>query len=180
MAELVEKIYSKALFEISSEENSLEETLKELISLSEIFGENKDIIKILSSPTLNLSEKTKIISDIFENKLSKNIFNFLNVVVEKGRISCIFKIIDCFKELYNEKFGILEVEIITTSSLSENLKEKLIKKLESSSNKKITLIENIDKNILGGIVLNYKNTQLDASLRTKLDTLRYEIDNVIA
>ncbi len=180
MAELIENVYSKALFEISIESNTLDDTLKELISIEKIFNENEDLLKVLASPSLNVSEKITIIANIFEGKISKDVFNFLNVVVEKGRILSISKIVDRFIDSYNDYKGILAVSVTTTMPLSDVIREKLIAKLEKISGKKINLEENIDKEILGGIVLNYKNTQLDASLKTKLNSLHYQIDNIIA
>lgn len=180
MSGLIEKIYSKALFEITQEENSSDDVLKELSSLSVIFSQNPELIKLLSAPTLNLAEKQKVISDVFKGKISDITFNFINVIVEKNRISYIEKIIESYKELYNDYNGILKITAITSMKMSDTLKEKLIKKLESVSSKKITLIEKIDKDILGGIVLNYGNTQIDGSLKSKLDNLRYQIDETIA
>ena len=47
--------------------------------------------------------------------------------------------------------------------MSEALKQKLISKLELVSSKKIVLVEKTDESILGGIVLSYGNTQIDAT-----------------
>ena len=180
MSGLVDKIYSNALFEITQEEKSSDTILKELSSLSSIFSENPDIIKLLSAPTLNADEKNKIVSDIFKGKISETTYNFINVIVEKNRISYIDKIIDSYKQLYNECNGILEITAITSTNMSDTLRKKLVDKLESVSSKKITLVEKVDKNILGGIVINYGNTQIDGSLKSKLDNIRYQIDATIA
>lgn len=179
MSGLVEKIYSNALFQITEEENTSDDVLNELSSLSIIFSQNFDIIKLLSTPTLNVTEKQKIVSDILKGKISEITFNFINVIVEKNRISYIDKVIKNYKELYNEHNGILEIIAITSTAMSDTLRKKLVDKLESVSSKKITLVEEVDKNILGGIVLNYGNTQIDGSLKSKLDNLRYQIGSII-
>lgn len=180
MSGLVEKIYSNALFEITQEEKSSADVLNELSSLGVIFSENPDFIKLLSSPTLNVTEKQKIVSEILKDKISDTTFNFINVIVEKNRISYIDKIIESYKVLYNECNGILEITAITSTAMSNTLRKKLVDKLESVSSKKITLVEKIDKSILGGIILNYGNTQIDDSIKSKLDNLRYQIDSTIA
>lgn len=176
----IETIYSRALFELSEENGNSSAILKELESLKTIFDENCELIKLLSAPTLNATEKQKIISDIFLNKISETVFNFLNVLVDKGRISFIDKIISEYRNLYNEKNGILEITAVTSTPLSDELRNKLIAKLESVSSKKITLVEKTDKTILGGIILNYGNTQIDASIKSRLDTLRKTLDSTIA
>lgn len=180
MSALIEKIYSNALFEITQEAGSSDNTLNELSSLGNVFSQNSDLIKLLSAPTLNALEKQKIVSDIFKDKISDTTFNFINVIVEKNRISYIDKIIESYKQLYNDYNGILEITAITSTQMSDTLKKRLVDKLESVSSKKITLVEKVDKDILGGIVLNYGNTQIDGSLKSKLDNLRYQIDATIA
>lgn len=177
---LLEKTYSNALFELANEENSLETTFEELDVISKIFTDNPELIKGLSVPTINVLDKKNIISIIFKENVSELIFNFINVLVEKGRISYIEKIANEFKISYNEKFGILEITATTTSKMSEVLKNNLINKLESISSKKILLIEKVDESILGGIVLSYGNTQVDASIKSKIDNMRAQINSIIA
>ena len=81
--------------------------------------------------------------------------------------------------MYYDKKNILEVTATTVQPLSEKLREKLVQKLEGASGKSIILHEKQDKSILGGIVLRYGNTQIDSSVRTKLDKIKAQIDSAI-
>lgn len=180
MTGLVEKEYSKALFEISQENGTTDSVLSELSFISAIFSEYTDLVRLLSASTLSSDEKHDIVSKIFSGKFSETTYNFLNVVVDNGRISRINDIIDSYRNLYNDVNGILEVTAITTESMSDVVRNKLVDKLTKISSKKITLVEKTDKDILGGIILNYGNTQLDASVKSKLDGMRSKIDSLIA
>lgn len=180
MTGCVETIYSKALFEITQENKTSDDTLNELETLKIIFIQNVELIKLLSSPTLNAQEKQKIVSDIFKGKVSETVFNFINVIVDKGRISFIDKIIENYRQLFNDTNGILEITATTTSPLGDEMRKKLVDKLTSVSGKKITLVEKVDSKILGGIILNYGNTQLDASIKSRLDGIRKVLDSTIA
>lgn len=42
------------------------------------------------------------------------------------------------------------------------------------------LVEKVDKSLMGGIVLRYSDTEIDGSVRTKLDDIKAQIDGVIA
>ena len=180
MTVLLEKTYADALFQLSVEENSVENTYRELMLVSQIFNENINYLKVLSLPTVSAQEKYKSISDVFSGKISTLVYNFLMVLIDKNRISLINKIADVFNDMYNENNGILEVVATTSKPLNSNLREKLIKKLEAVSSKKITLLEKVDVSILGGIVLSYKNTQIDASVKSKIDNMRAQINSIIA
>lgn len=180
MAGKLEKVYADALFELANEENNLDTVYNELNAVCEILNANSDFVKLLGIPTVSNEEKKKLISNCFEKKLSDTVFNFLNVLCDNGRMKYYSSIIDEFKTLYNDKNGILEVEVITTVKLSENLKTKLLEKLSKNSGKKISLVEKIDPSIMGGIVLKYNNTQIDASVKARLDNMRQQIDSIIA
>lgn len=176
----LEANYAEALFELCKERENLDEVHTELSWLSEVIEKNEDLIRFLYAPTVELDEKKKVLKNIFESQLSKTSFDFLCVVSDNKRIKYLQKIIVSFNALYNEEKNILEVTAITTVPLSESLREKLVKKLEDISQKTIVLYERIDKSIIGGIVLEYSNTQIQGSIKHRLDELRARINSVIA
>jgi F-type H+-transporting ATPase subunit delta len=92
----------------------------------------------------------------------------------------LFEIYGDFRARYNEKMNILEVTAVTAEPLSARLREKLVDKLGKVTGKKIVLSEKTDKSIIGGIVLRYANTEIDSSVKTRLDKLKAQIDGVIA
>ncbi len=180
MAGKLEKVYADALFELAIEDNTLDEIYNEMIAVCNVLNENPDFVKLLGIPTVSNEEKKSLISNCFEGKVCDKVFNFLNVLCDNGRFKYYSSITDEFKALYNDKNGILEVEVVTTSSLSDNLRQKLLEKLSKNSGKKIILNEKIDPSIMGGIVLKYNNTQIDASVKARLDNMRQQIDSIIA
>ncbi len=177
---LLEKTYSTALFQLCIEENSLDKSFEEMMFISNTFSSNEELLKIVSLPTVKANEKQKVIASVFDGRISKTVLNFLYILIEKNRISYINKIAEQFKDMYNNSCGILEVTVITAKPMNNALKDKLIKKLEAVTSKKINLIEMVDSKILGGIVLKYNNSLLDSSVKTKLDNMRAQIDSIIA
>ena len=180
MAGKLEKVYADALFELAVEENTLDTVAEEMETVAGIMNENSDFLKLLSAPTVSDKDKKSMLSKAFEGRISDTVFNFINVLCDNGRIKYLIAISQQFKDMYNDKNGILEVIVTTTMPLSDNLREKLVLKLEKISSKKIQLVEKIDTSIMGGIVLNYNNTQIDASVKKRLDTMRQQIDSIIA
>ena len=64
--------------------------------------------------------------------------------------------------------------------MSEKIKQKLVEKLEKVTGKNVVIDEKIDKSLLGGIVVKYDNTEIDSSVKSKLDKLKRQIDSIIA
>lgn len=171
--------YAEALFELSCEQDCLEQTFEELGVLAEVFNQNPDLIKFFNLPTVEWPEKEQVIIDAFKDKLSGLTYNFLSVVALKGRSGGFCEIYSAFKDLYNQKMNILEVTVSTAEPMSDRIKEKLIQKLSIISGKNIALREKTDKSILGGIVLSYNNTVLSGSIKDRLDKLKAQIDSIV-
>ncbi len=181
MANSVENVYSTALFQLCDEQDTLEGTYEEFEQISQILfdGSQTEFIEMLSSPLIPFSDKQDALRNIFGGKIGDMLLDFLCVVTQKGRIRSLPAIAESFKQMYFERKNILEVTATTVQPLSEGLKKKLIDKLQSVSGKSIILHEKQDRSILGGIVLRYGNTEIDSSVKTKLDKIKSQIDAII-
>ena len=83
----------------------------------------------------------------------------------KKRINSFAGIVDEFNIIYNSYNKIIEVTATTSIPLTEEIRQKLVDKLQQKSGKKIKLIEIVSPEILGGIIINYGNTQIDNSIK---------------
>lgn len=180
MTGMIEKVYSKALFEIGVDDNSLDDLYGEVSQLAEIFITNPELPKLLSTPTITLDEKFALLSRLFGGKLSQDGYSFLCILVEKHRADKLEKIAGEFKRLYNEHNGIMEIIVTTAEPLKPTLKEKLVDKLHTNTGKRIELVEKVDKALLGGIVISYGNTQMDASVKSRLEALSAQLKGIIS
>lgn len=180
MAGMVEKVYADAVFSLGTDENCLDTLCEEIFGLADIFSANEELVKLLSAPTVSLDEKTAVLKNIFGGKISEYAMNFILVLTEKNRAAYLPKIAEQVKNEYNERNGILEVKATTSIPMKSEVKDKLVRKLEAVTGKKITLVERVDKSILGGIVLDYGNTRMDSSVKSRLDGMHAQIKSIIA
>ena len=181
MADSIGNIYGNALFEVCCEENCLDEVYGELWSIRDIiFSQGQEeYVELLASPLVTENEKRATLEKVFMGRVQPVTLNFLCLVSEKGRIRFLPEICAKFKELYEKHNNIIEVTAVTAMPLSERLRDKLVAKLEAVSGAKIVLVEKVDKSLMGGIVLRYSDTEIDGSVRTKLDDIKAQIDGVI-
>ena len=163
----VGKLYAQALFELSLESESLENVCFELKQCREIFDENPQLVKLLSSPVILKTEKHEVINKIFGE--SGMVHDFICLVTDKNRISYFGKITDAFIEHYNE------MTVITSIPLKPDLKARLIKKLEQKSGKTVKLNEKVDPSIIGGIILRMGNSQIDNSIKGRLEAVAQQL-----
>lgn len=108
-----------------------------------------------------------------ETRIKNAVNNFANLVIENNDVSKINKIIKQFEIIWNKENGIVEAEI----SGARKLDDKIIRLLsdyisELSGVKEVVAREQIDKNILGGVIIRYGDKVLDGSIKTRLEELK--------
>ena len=176
----IEKVYSEALFELAVENGTAEDVNRELAAVSEIFSANGELYEILSAPTVTDDEKTEMLTSIFGGRISDLTLDFLCLTAQKGRIRNLQGIADAFRELLYNKDGIVEVTVTTVKPLKSSQRDALKSKLEQKYGKKVIMAELTDPAVMGGVVIQCGDTLLDGSVRTKLDNMRRQLENVIA
>ena len=180
MIDVIANRYAEALFQLSEEENITKEIYNELHDVVEVIKNNKELDNVLKSPLVAKNEKTQFIEALFNNKINYDLINFLKILVEKGRISSLKSIELTFKELLNDKHNIIEGTVISAIALTEKQVKELEEKLSKKYNKNVTLENEVDQSILGGVLVRLGNTQIDGSVKTRLNNIKDQLTQVIS
>ena len=80
---LVADRYANALFELSVQENAMEEVYADSKVITETCSQSKDLRLLLKSPIVKTERKLKIIQEIFGAHLHKLTMTYLVVMVRK-------------------------------------------------------------------------------------------------
>ena len=180
MINVIADRYAQALFEVGEETQTTSELYQELKQLVDILNENKDLYNFLKSPLIGREDKKNVMKNIFEDQLSKNMNNFLKIVIDKDRMSAIVNIQESYKNLLNDKNNILEGTAITAVSLNEKEIKDLEKNLSTKYNKNVTLTNVVDETILGGVLVKLGNEEIDGTIRTRLSRMKKQLSQVIS
>ncbi len=170
----VSRRYSKALFSISSKDNSEQETYNEISNLLEIFKSNDLFFKLFLSPLLSSKSQLKLVSSLFSNtdkkkiKVSKNLLAFLKVLAKNGRLKILLSSLYGFQNLVKSMHKEININLTTAFPISDDNVNKIKSILLKKTDKKINIISNVDKKIIGGIILQSGSSLIDASIRNKI------------
>ena len=105
--------YSTAVFELAQDENKLEEYGKELSAVSQAVSSNADLEGFLVNPQIQRETKKNVLTKLFKDDLSKTVFNFLMLLVDKRREALIAEIATEYQALSNRARGIVIADITT-------------------------------------------------------------------
>ena len=123
--------YAKSLLDLAIEQNQLEECYNDLIAVENLCVESSDFTLMLKSPIINTSKKLIIIKSLFEKKLSKLTYLFIELITNKKREPLLHLIAKNFIELYKIHHKIITASVTTAIALDKELKEK-VESLEQS------------------------------------------------
>ena len=170
----VSRRYSKALFKVASKDNSEQETYNEISNLLEIFKSNDLFFKLFLSPLLSSKSQLKLVSNLFSNtdkkkiKVSKNVLAFLKVLAKNGRLKILLSSLYGFQNLVKSMHKEININLTTAFPISDDNLNKIKSILLKKTDKKINIISNVDKKIIGGIILQSGSSLIDASIRNKI------------
>jgi F-type H+-transporting ATPase subunit delta len=180
MAKLVASRYANALFEVGISEGTTAALNDELKVIVDLFNENEDFLKILKAPLISKEEKKALVEKIYQDKTSLEMMNFLKVLIDKDRIGIIDEIFIEFNALINESNNILEAVAITAVPMSEKDLNNLKLKLSEAKGKNIILKNEVDKSVIGGVLVKMGNEEIDGTIKTRLEKLKDQLSQIIA
>tara|TARA_B100000945_G_scaffold221468_1_gene178855 strand:+ start:613 stop:1158 length:546 start_codon:yes stop_codon:yes gene_type:complete len=164
--------YAKAFLTLSVEQNNLEESYNDMLTLSAICLESKELRLLLKSPIVKTDNKLKIINQIFANKISETSMRFINTIIKKKREPLLDQIAKTFIGLYKKQKNISTAIITTAVVISEELKNEIITFVKKQTSNSVELTEVVDKKIIGGAIVRIGDKQLDASILKEISELK--------
>jgi len=112
------------------------------------------------------------IKDSKGEELNQRIRNFLGLVKKKKNLKLLNKIFKNFVEIYQKEEGTLNAEVISSRELSGRVKTEVIAWLKNQTSRIASLEEKIDESIIGGIIIKFEDTIIDASVKNNLKRLQ--------
>ena len=164
--------YAKALLDQAISENQLDVIVKDLEFIRKNILSLRELSLLIKSPIVKRDKKRKIFIELFKDKVSETTLNFCELIINRQRLDLILDIIQRFLELKDEYLNIKSVLVKSAIELDEKHINELKSILEINLGKVVNINFSIDKNLIGGFVVQIDDTIIDASLKHQLEMLR--------
>lgn len=166
-------VYAKALLGAADKAGTTEAVLSELDSLiMDVLDSLPKLEATLSSPRVSNENKIGILDKAFGKKMTKELLNFLKVVVGHGRFDCLRAIRRATRRIYNEMRGRVEVEVRTAEVVDSELLSTITTRLRAALGRDIDLTTRVDPELIGGMLVRVGDTVYDGSVINQLSRLR--------
>ncbi|HEX6455179.1 MAG TPA: ATP synthase F1 subunit delta [Solirubrobacterales bacterium] len=168
------RVYAEALFEVGRDKGKLDALQEQLAQFADEVDRNRELQVFFFSPYLSSTDKREGIGRAISGA-EPELINFLELLVDKHRMTEVFRIRRELDELWKQENRRLDVTVTSAVELDRAVVEKIGQEVERQTGEKVDLSSRVDGEILGGIVLQVGNMVLDASIRNRLEKLRKSV-----
>ena len=164
--------YATALFGLASDEQQIDAVGRSLDSIEAAISQSADFRALVTSPLIVRSDAGKTIRALVPALgLDSITGRFLGVLADNGRFSEMKSVIRIFRELASDARGETKAEVTSAHPLGDDQIAALKTKLKARVGRDVIIDARVDPSLLGGIVVRLGSQMIDASIRTKLNTL---------
>jgi F-type H+-transporting ATPase subunit delta len=168
--------YAQALFDLANDQRQVAPVEADLNSLKAAIADSKDLRTLLFSPAFNAEDKAKGLAGIAaKGKFNATTRKFLGLLAANGRAAALPDVIAGFAKLSAAARGAVSAEVTTAVALSSAQAKGVQAALRQALGKDPEITTRVDPALLGGIKVKVGSRLFDASLRSKLDSLKFAL-----
>jgi F-type H+-transporting ATPase subunit delta len=168
--------YAQALFDLALETKKLDAVRADLQSLKAAWLESADLRRLATSPVITAEDQQKgLVAIAAKAKFEKTTQNFVALLAQNGRARDLGAVITGFEALYAKHAGIVAAEVVSTQPLTATQLTHIRNAIREAVGHAPELTARVDPSILGGLKVKVGSRLFDASLKTKLDQMKFAL-----
>lgn len=175
MSQQVAKRYAQALYQQALSQKSLEKVDQDAALVWEAWNTSTELRAFFRSPIVRADKKQAVVEKLFAKKVGKGVYDFLQLLVEKGRENQLGDILGAYGKLRDDALGVVEAEARVAFPLGKAEEAQLQKTIEQMTGKEVRLAIKIDSAVIGGAVVKIGDKVYDGSVKSRLDALRKQL-----
>ena len=169
--------YARALVDvILSDHIPTEQAIAQLQEFLSTLEGSKDLRQALFNPALAADVRIRVIDALAPRlQLSREVRNFLAVLLRHDRINAIEEIVAEFRAEVDRRQGISEVEVISARRLDADERYQMEQQVGRLAGTRVRARFREDNGLIGGAVVRIGSTIYDGSVRGRLDRMKQEL-----
>ena len=168
--------YAQAAFKLAQQKGQLAPWSEQLALMAAV-AENDTVARMAFDPRLDRGQIVAAFEEICGDRLTPEGKNFIHLLVDNRRLSLLPEI----RVLYEELRGAAEQRVEAVARSAFELKPEQQKKITEALKRKfgqtVDLKTEVDKSILGGVVIRVGDRVIDGSVRGRLQELSADLVN---
>jgi len=176
--DIIARRYAQGLVEVAAERKELAEVGSDLAALADVLDPARGEISVpelldsLLTPTIPVAQKVKVTDVLCDKlKIGKTVSDFLNVLIEKGRVDLASAITNEYDRLSANFSATMTAQIETAKPLTTQQEKELQILLTEKTKRTVSLKVKTNPSLIGGLRVQMGDLVLDGSIENRLQRL---------
>ena len=168
--------YAKAILEIADSKGVASEVSADMTLIATTITGNSELTHFIQNPLIKTDTKKNVVLEVFAsvNPVTQSLFHLL---LENKRFEILAAIAVEYNNLFDVMNGVEIAKVTTAFPIDAALEAKVLAKIATFSDKKVTIENTVDASIIGGFILRIGDKQYNASVANRLHVLKRELSN---
>lgn len=172
--------YAEALLDLAQGQGQLAVVEAELAGIKQLLDVVPELARVLQQPTITPERKKQVLRRVFTGQVQPLVLNFLLLLVDRGRIVLLDRIISNFQDMARRLRGTQLARVRSAVPLTPEQVQQLTERLTHLSGaRQVELETTVDTSLLGGFTVQLGSRFLDTSLRSQLQRLALRLSQSV-
>ena len=171
--------YASALFDLAQETRSIDAVGADLARFEGLLQESPDLMRLVRSPVFSAEDQARAIGAVLDQAgIGGMAGNFIRLAATNRRLFALPDMIRAYRELVANAKGVVRAQVTVAEPPSDRVRDDLYAALRDVARSEVDVDIRVDPSLIGGLVVKMGSRMIDASLRTKLNSIRLAMREV--
>lgn len=161
-------VYAEGLIEAADAQGQTEQVAAELADLIAYMDQNKDFDAFMTSETVDDEPRRASLEKLFRGRMNDLLLNTLQVLNNRRRSGLVRAMARCVQLRMEARHQQQEITVRSAVPLTDESRRRIQEVASQRIGKEVLLIEELDPTLIGGMVLQINDVQIDASVSNHL------------
>ena len=163
--------YARALLKSATDAKIETAVYQEMQTMAKTYVEVPQLRQTIDNPMLSKDTKLALLLTAAGAEPSELTKAFLQLVLREDRENVMQFIANSYVTLYRQQKNVIRGRLITAAAVSSATEQKMRQMVSSKTNGTVEFETEVDPDIIGGFILEYDTYRMDASVKTKLNSI---------
>jgi F-type H+-transporting ATPase subunit delta len=161
--------YAEALMSLAQSQDLTDRLGDDVAGLLALIKESHEFSDFLINPVFKVDQKKAVLQQLLGEQVHPYMLNFLKLLVDQRRISVLPAICEQYQELLRKLKQAVLAEVTSAVELSDEQKQAVREKVIAITGaREVDLETQVDRDLIGGVIIKVGSQVVDASLRGQL------------
>ena len=163
--------YARARLKSATDAKIETDVYKEMQTMAKTYTEVPQLRQTIDNPMLSKDTKQQLLLTAVGEKPCELTKAFISLVLKEDRENVMQFIANSYVTLYRQQKNVIRGRLITAAAVSPATEQKMRQMVESKTNGTVEFETEVNPDIIGGFILEYDTYRMDASVKSKLNSI---------